>query len=447
MAGFSVGGLATGLDTKSMISQLVAVERMAQAGPKKRKAEADARAKAINDLINLMKEVHEAAEGVDTVTEAAAISATSGDEDIFTVTGDGTAAAANYDISILQLAEAQKDTITLGDSLTDSVSQGTYTITVEGETKVDITIDGDNNTVAGLVTAINSSDANVTAATVFDGTNYTLMLTADDTGKSVTYAASNGGSWDGFGINANTLDTYNSAQDAMFAIDGVPITSDTNEVTDALEGLTINLKSASETGAEGNTVSTSLSVAADTDGTITNVKVLTDIINKVLGNINSNTKSSEDSAAVLAFDSTARMLKNSISQALVSPVSGATGDYTSLTMIGIGVDRYGALSFDEDEFKAALAADKEGVMNLITDADDGLAARFKEMADDYTLSEGFLTIRKTMYSSRSKSIADTIERMDKRVDAYEARLKHQFAMLEQMVSGLNQQSSALAGMR
>jgi flagellar hook-associated protein 2 len=115
-------------------------------------------------------------------------------------------------------------------------------------------------------------------------------------------------------------------------------------------------------------------------------------------------------------------------------------------MIGIGQDRYGNISFDKDEFAEALAKDKDGVMKLITD-EDGLADRFKDMADDYTFTDGFLTIRQTMYTNRSSNISDAIARMEERVEAYGDRLKRQFAKLEQMVSGLNQQSSALSSLR
>ena len=146
MAGFSVGGLATGLDTKTMIAQLLQVERSAQIGPKRRKAEADQRSQAMSDLINLMKEVRTAAEGVDTDNEAAAGTATSTDTDKFTVTGDGNALPGNYNLSIARLATAQKDMATLGASLTDSVQEGTYTIQVDGEDAVDFVVDGNNNT-------------------------------------------------------------------------------------------------------------------------------------------------------------------------------------------------------------------------------------------------------------------------------------------------------------
>jgi len=446
MAGFSVGGLATGLDTKTMIAQLLQVERSAQIGPKRRKAEADQRSQAMSDLINLMKEVRTAAEAVDTDTEAAAVTATSSDTDHFTVTGDGSALPGNYSLAIAQLAQAQKDMGTLGESLTDSVEHGTYTIQVDGEDAVDIEIDNDNDTLAGFISAINSAEAGVTASTIFDGTNYTLVITAEETGKDVAYSSSHGAKWSDIDGNRNGISNYQNSQDAMLSINGIAIVSDSNEITDAITGLTINLLEATEFDKGSPTEFISLDVTADTEKTSENIETLTSAIGKVLSNLKTNMSSSEKKAGILAFDSTARMLRGSISEALVSKQSGNEGSYSSMTMVGIGQDRYGNMTFDKDEFAAALAKDKDGVMSLIT-GEDGLADRFKDMADDYTFSDGFLTIRQTMYSDRSSSIAKAIDRMEDRVTAYGDRLKKQFTKLEQMVSGLNQQSSALSSLR
>jgi flagellar hook-associated protein 2 len=447
MAGFSVGGLATGLDTKTMIAQLLQVERSAQIGPKRRKAEADARGQAMNDLINLMKEARTAAESIDTDSEAAAVTATSNDTDKFTVTGDGTALPGNYSLSIASLARSQKDMASMGTSLTDSIQQGTYTIQVDGEDAVDFVLDGTNDTLAGFISAINSSDAGVTASTIFNGTNYTLVLTAEDSGKAVSYSARDGADWSDLDGNKSGLSMYESHLDAVFTIDGIAITSDSNEITDAVTGLTINLLETTSFNDKGEpTELVNLEVKADSTKTSDNVEKLTSAVGKILSNLKTNMSSSEDRAGILAFDSTARMLRGAIADALVDRQDGNTGTYNSLTMIGIGQDRYGNLSFDKDEFAEALAKDKDGVMNLITGT-DGLAERFKNMADDYTFSDGFLTIRKTMYSDRSADISKAIDRMEDRVLAYEKRLKNQFAKLEQMVSGLNQQSSALSRLR
>ena len=447
MAGFSVGGLATGLDTKTMIAQLLQVERSAQLGPKRRKAQADQRGAAIGNLINLMKEVRTAAEGVDTDSEAAAVTATSTDEDKFTVTGDGNALPGNYSLSIARLAKAQKDMATLGTSLTDSIQEGTYAIQVDGEDAVEFVVDGNNNTLSGFITAINSSESGVTASTIFDGTDYTLVLTAEDSGKEVTYTARDGGDWKDLDGNRNGINTYTPHQTAQFMVDGIMIERESNEVTDVLTGLTINLLEVTEFDKDGNpTELVDLEVKADSTKTSENVEKLTSAIGKVLSTLKSNMSSSEDSAGILAFDSTARMLRGSISDALVNRQTGNDGTYNALTMIGIGQDRYGNMTFDKDEFAEALAKDKDGVMNLIT-GEDGLADRFKGMVDDYTFSDGFLTIRKTMYSNRSSDISDAIDRMEARVEVYGDRLKRQFAKLEQMVSGLNRQSSALSGLR
>ena len=447
MAGFSVGGLATGLDTKTMIAQLLQVERSAQIGPKRRKAEADARSQAMNDLINLMKEVRTAAEEIDTDSEAAAVTATSGDTDKFTVTGDGTALPGTYSLAIASLARAQKDMVTLGTSLTDPIQEGTYTIQVDGESAVDFVVDANNNTLAGFISAVNSSESGVIASTIFDGTNYTLVLTAEETGKAVSYSARDGADWKDLDGNKSGLTMYESHLDAAFTIDGIPITSDSNEITDAITGVTINLLETTAFDDNGMpTESINLEVKADTVKTSDNVEKLTSAVGKILSNLKTNMSSSEDRAGILAFDSTARMLRGAIADALVDRQDGNTGTYNSLTMIGIGQDRYGNLSFDKDEFAEALAKDKDGVMGLITGT-DGLAERFKEMSDDYTFSDGFLTIRKTMYSDRSSDISKAISRMEDRVLSYEKRLKNQFAKLEQMVSGLNQQSSALSRLR
>ena len=356
MAGFSVGGLATGLDTKTMIAQLLQVERSAQIGPKRRKAEADQRSQAMSDLINLMKEVRTAAEAVDTDTEAAAVTATSGDTEHFTVTGDGNALPGNYSLSIAQLARGQKDMGTLGTSLTDSVQQGTYTIQVDSEDAVDIEIDNDNDTLAGFISAINSAEAGVTASTIFDGTNYTLVITAEDTGKTIDYSASNGADWTDIDGNKNGISNYEMSQDAMLTIDGIVITSDSNEITDAITGLTINLLETTEFDKGLPTEHVSLEVKADTAKTSDNIEILTSAVGKVLSNLKSNMKSSEKKAGILAFDSTARMLRSSISDALVSKQSGNEGTYSSMTMVGIGQDRYGNMTFDKDEFAEALTA-------------------------------------------------------------------------------------------
>jgi flagellar hook-associated protein 2 len=138
------------------------------------------------------------------------------------------------------------------------------------------------------------------------------------------------------------------------------------------------------------------------------------------------------------------MMRSRLSDELIKPMTGAIGDVNILSMIGIGMDRYGSITFDANEFKEALADDFDGTISLISNSQDGLAARMKTMADDYNLTEGVFTLRKSMYQNRSKELGRRVDRMEERVLVVEARLKRQFASMERMMSGLQQQQGALS---
>tara|TARA_B000000557_G_C20731017_1_gene424319 strand:- start:663 stop:1010 length:348 start_codon:yes stop_codon:yes gene_type:complete len=113
-------------------------------------------------------------------------------------------------------------------------------------------------------------------------------------------------------------------------------------------------------------------------------------------------------------------------------------------MIGIGMDRYGSVTFDTTRFKEALAEDFDGTISLIANSQDGLAARMKTMADDYNLTDGVFTLRKSMYQKRSTDLGKRVNRMEERVLVVEERLKRQFAAMERMMAGMQQQQGALA---
>ena len=68
----------------------------------------------------------------------------------------------------------------------------------------------------------------------------------------------------------------------------------------------------------------------------------------------------------------------------------------------------------------------------------------KTMADDYNLTEGVFTLWKSMYQNRSKELGRRVDRMEERVLVVEARLKRQFASMERMMPGLQQQQGALS---
>lgn len=431
--GISVGGLASGIDTKSLIQQLITVERQPQLAVKRRQLNAVNAASAIDELKTLMSTVQTKARELDSSEEVSILSASSSDETVLTADVLGTARPGIFDITVNSLASAQKDRAKIGDSLTESVDAGNYTIEVEGEDEISFNLAGDDATLSGLVTAINSANAGVVATTIFDGNDYHLSITARETGKTVDYGGK---------FNKLNLTTTDSSK-ASITIDGLDILHDDNILEDVVTGVTLNLNSVSPT-VNNEQQSITLQIEEDADATAENVKELIDAMNALAGKAKSLSRSSEDSAGVLAFDSSVRMMRSRLSDELVTPMDGATGDINILSMIGIGMDRYGAVTFDATDFKEALAEDFDGTISLISNSTDGLAARMKEMADDYNLTDGVFTLRKSMYQNRSKELERRVDRMEERVLVVEERLKRQFAAMERMMAGLQQQQGALA---
>ncbi|MBF95229.1 MAG: hypothetical protein CMH58_08750, partial [Myxococcales bacterium] len=178
----SVGGLASGIDTKSLIQQLITVERQPQLAVKRRQLNAVNAASAIGELKTLMSTVQDKARELDASEEVSVLTAKSSDDEVLTADVLGTARPGIFNITVESLASAQKDRARIGDSLTTEVDAGEYTIEVEGEDAVSFELERGDSTLSSLVTAINTADAGVVATTIFDGNDYHLSITARETG-------------------------------------------------------------------------------------------------------------------------------------------------------------------------------------------------------------------------------------------------------------------------
>ena len=132
---------------------------------------------------------------------------------------------------------------------------------------VSITLSSSNNTLEGIRTAINASGAGVTASIVNDGTGtpYRLVLTSDSTGTAsamtVTYSGDDSSdtasSLFGYDGSTGNMTQTVEALDAELTINGISVTSQSNTVEDALQGVTLNLSAVGS--------SQTLTISQDTD--------------------------------------------------------------------------------------------------------------------------------------------------------------------------------------
>ena len=191
------GGLASGIDTNSIITQLVALEGRKVSALQSRQGSFQKKIDAFDTLQGKLENLQGTLDGLsDAKTFVAAKASLSSNADgILGATTRSDAKVGTYKVGVSKLAEStfiRSDGF--ADPDTDLAITGTLSLQV-GTTQTDITIDGTNATLHGIRDAINASGADVVATSVFDGTSWYLELRGKETGaaNAVTVGASNSG--------------------------------------------------------------------------------------------------------------------------------------------------------------------------------------------------------------------------------------------------------------
>lgn len=189
----SFGGLATGLDTSSLVEQLMQAERKPLTQMENDKSYFNSRLSALGLLEGKLVSFLSKIEELNSAEELQSQKATFSSKDFFSATTESNAVPGNYQVEVVDLAQVQKS-VSLGvtDKAASSFGLGTMTLTVGDNDPVDITIDASNNSLAGIMAAINESDAGVVASIINDGTDspYRLVLTGEDVAAGFSLTSS-----------------------------------------------------------------------------------------------------------------------------------------------------------------------------------------------------------------------------------------------------------------
>jgi flagellar hook-associated protein 2 len=239
-----------------------------------------------------------------------------------------------------------------------------------------IVIDSTNNTLQGIMDAINKGNFGVTASIVSDGSTGTgatpnhLVLTSSSTGANstmkITLAGSGGDPADpdlvkllGYDPGGDqNLSQKAAAADTLATVNGIAVTSSGTSITGAVTGVTFN---ALKIG------STSVTVAKDSS-TLTNsvnsfVKAYNDLNTQLaaLGSYDPDTKA----AGPLLGDSTLRNLSSSVRATLSSAIAGLQStSLTSLSQIGVSFQKDGSLAVDNAKLQKAITNNFNDIAGL-----------------------------------------------------------------------------------
>lgn len=421
-------GLASGIDTASIIENLMKLERR----PIQRlNAERDAigiRQAALNEIGGLLTGVRNAARDLSSPTALLSAGARSTNATVAEAHATSGAAHGSYNISVPALARTHTAASDIGATLT----AGTHLdITAGGITHSVQVQEGD--TLMSFAARINATEGAGATASVIDGR---LMLSARTSGQEATFTL---GGDAAPGLNMTTTQT---GQDATVHINGLTVTRPTNTITDAIDGVSLTLT------AQGQTT---VDVGLDTDAATAEARGFVDAYNNLMRNLRavSAYDPASGTAGTLQGDQTINQIAGQLRTVAGSAVSGADGAHTTLASIGITSGRDGLLRLDEDAFAAALNQNPDGVRAVFgrddgiagVGAGDGIARRLGAIADD--LATNSIGARNANYASTLGRIDKKIADMEQFMSLREQTLRGQWQAMERAVSQINGQGAFL----
>lgn len=448
----NIGGLASGLDTNSIIDQLMAIERQPRTRLDQQATLVTARQSALADFQARLRAVEAAAKDLRSVTlwsqQQSVATSDSTRLSAAIVAGSG-AGVGGYQVEVSQLANAAQRTY----AFRSPASAGT------------ITIDGHDTAVAA-----NASLADVVSAINSD-TSATVYAAATDSGTLVLSARRTGDTGTGFvaltdGTGALTEDTAKAKQgrDALFTVDGVAGSASSNDVTNAIAGVRLTLRGV--TTVSGPITVTVGAPAADTATIKDKLRAFVDVYNSTVDAIRAkldersvpNARTDEDrQKGMLNGDTALTAILSQMRQAIYTPIRGLPDGMSSLADLGVSTGSAsavvsrdalaGKLELDDDLLDAALANNPAGVRDLLAGPANvgGWTRAFERIVHDADTTGGTIDVRITGADAELKRLQRAMADMDDRLALKETSLRAQFTAMETALAQSQTQSSWLSG--
>ena len=466
-------GLGSGLDSNSIVSKLVELERQPITTLKTQAEKIQTKISAFGQIQSAISTVRDAAKKLANPEIWASTVATSSDSSSVSFSTSAGAATGNYAMKVSSLASAQSivtktplasSTSTLGAgtlSLEVGTWSGTTFTATAGGTPKTVTIAA-TDTLETIRDKINDAAGGVTAAIVKDASGARLVMSSSSTGEANGFriqATDTGDSnnLDNAGVSAlaydldplNTTDGTEKKQDAKNAaatINGVEVSSSTNKFSDVLTGITFTV------GKETGTTTVNVAVTQDNDTISKAISDFATSYSALATLLKSNTKYDDatKTGGTLQGDGTALALVNQF-RSTVGGSTGASSVFSTLSSVGVEIQTGGTLTVNSTKLTNALGKLSE-VKKLFANADssnsgnDGIATRLRTLGDNLLGFDGALTSRTSGLKTAVSNNQKRQNELDARASLYEARLRAQYTALDKTMSNINGQSNYVTQM-
>ncbi|MCB2427795.1 flagellar filament capping protein FliD [Methylophaga pinxianii] len=442
MATIQAPGIGSGLDVNDIVTKLMEIERQPIESLTTKKSFINAQISAYGSLKSKVADFQTAMDNLSSPEKFQVYQGSSGDESVFTTSVTSNAVAGNYNIEVVSLAERDKIATKGYTDSNTAVGEGTLNISI-GSESFELTIDSSNNTLAGIRDAINNSADNtgVSATIVTGDDGARLVLSSEETGVDnalrINVTDSDGNNTDETGLSALAYNpeggvefraAISTAQNAQIRVDGFNVTSNTNTITGAIDGVTINAASMG---------SSTLNVTRDDEQILESVEAFATAFNALRSEIN------KQRDGQLEADSTLLTLERQIFDVLNAGSSIEGSSFSYLIEAGVSIDKNGVMAVDSDRITDIMNTDFDSFTSLFASENGGFAAKLSTLADGWLNDNGLIDSREDGLKTQVEGIDDQILRLEDRMISVEERIRAQFTALDTLVSSLNNTSNFL----
>ncbi|MFQ5671910.1 MAG: flagellar filament capping protein FliD [Nitrospinales bacterium] len=366
MAEAAIFGLNSGLDTASIINNLVRLKKRTTDIVTAKKNLEEQKLASFQELKSRLQTFKSITFDLSKESRFLSVNGnftntnTTSTREVVGISTNSLAASGTFTLKVLSLAQEGKVVSQGVSAITDTVPTGTLEIKV-GSTLTLIDITSSNNTLDGLRQAINNSGASVSASFLNDGdasSPFRLSIAGTQTGadNSVSvrlFQRSIGGGE----ISTFLFSETQAARDASLEVDGISVTKSSNTVTDVITGTTLSLKSAG---------SGTITLQSDVDAIKTKVSSFVDGFNSLMTFIKDQTFLDTDTntTGLLFGNFTVQNLQQTLRSVVSDKVTGTSGTFDFLSQVGITTTSDGLLELDEGELAEAINEDAGGVSQL-----------------------------------------------------------------------------------
>ncbi len=420
--GISVSGLSSGINWQDILDKLQQVMQKRVTMIQDQQKTLNDRLTAwkdlgskLSDLKNAMNDLKDPWDYNVFKAKMTSSSASVSPDSLLSATVGSNASTGVYRVQVLQKADYQKE-FSESFTSTDQNAGKTGYITINGQS---VSLDG--KSLDQIRNDINALDAGVSANILKVADNdYRLVIISKTTGANAfTFDAS----------NSNMTFTEQAGKNAIVSIDGITIERPTNTISDAIQGVTLEVNNADPSTTVTVTIDRDISAIKDKVKQFVNAynAVLDEIGKHITGNTTAGAKN-----GILSSDFTLQTVKSNIQNVYLN---------AELFGLGIKINDQNRLEFDETAFDQAISSDFDEVTSRLQTFATNMYRQLDRLMDPI---DGTLTLKEASLENSIKKLDDRINSEQNRIDRQIEIMRKQFEAMESAMADMQAQSNWLS---